>query len=213
MEILPSTTIHLLKGVPLDNTYKHTVIFPDIHTQHSTFFGGFEAKELRSHTYQRVNKNVLRVGILADDIYGYNYMMFRNVNYGTKWFYAFITRMDYINDVTTEIEYEIDVMQTYHFDYQLMPSYVEREHAASDIIGEHLLPEPVELGLVICMYAYEPDYFHNYSAVIAMASDVNTRTTWVDPHDMNDDELAAYQAENYPQVYERVMRMKEGENK
>lgn len=212
MEILPSTTIHLLKGVPLDNTYKHTVIFPDNNTQHATFFNNFEAKELRNNTYQRVNKGRLRVGILADEIYGYNYMMFRNVNYGSKWFYAFITNMEYVNDVTTEIYYEIDVMQTYHFDYQLMPSYVEREHSATDRVGEHLLPEPVELGLVACMKTYEPDYFHNYSVVIAMANDVTTRTTWIDPHDMSEAELEAHQRENYPEVYKRVLKVKEGEN-
>ena len=38
-------------------------------------------------------------------------MMFQNSAYGDKWFYAFITSVEYVNDVTSNISFEIDVMQ------------------------------------------------------------------------------------------------------
>ena len=103
-----------------------------------------------AQSYQRVNKGTLRLQVTADDIYDYNYLMFRNASYGSKWFYAFINKVNYINDNTSEIEYELDVIQTWLFEAVLEPSYIDREHSATDVIGENLAPEPVKLGEYYC---------------------------------------------------------------
>ena len=67
--------------------------------------------------------------------------MFQNTSFGIKWFYAFITNVEYINNETSEITIEIDVMQTWHFDYTVNQCFVEREMAATDDIGGNLVPE------------------------------------------------------------------------
>lgn len=53
--------------------------------------------------------------------------MYQNSNYSNKWFYAFITSMEYKNDNTTYIKLETDIWQTYQFEIQFKPSFIVRE--------------------------------------------------------------------------------------
>lgn len=145
MYIEPTTNIRLLKNVPLDNTYTHTIFFSDANSQ-TSYFMGLQKYNLGNYSYQRVQRGVARVGLCADNIYDCNYMMFQNPNFGNKWFYAFITSVEYVNNVTAEINFEIDVLQTWHFDYSLEQSFIERQHTVTDVVGEHIEPEPVETG-------------------------------------------------------------------
>ena len=118
MYIEPNTNIRILKNVPLDNTYDHTIYFSDESSQ-IAYFQGLQKYNLANYTYQRVNRGVARVGIKSDLLYDCNYIMFQNTNFGSKWFYAFITSVEYLNNETSEIRFEIDDIQTWFFEYQL----------------------------------------------------------------------------------------------
>lgn len=169
MYIQPNTDVIIFQGVPLDNTYTDTIYFTSVNEQYNFFVSNYTRKNFGSQSYQRVNKNRIRLQVLADTIATYNYMLFRNTAYGNKWFYAFITDINYINDNCTEIEYEIDVMQSWLFEVTLEPSYVEREHVAQDGPGQHLEAENTDLGRIICQYTEYTNLFDSYSVVIAMA--------------------------------------------
>ena len=145
MYIQPTTNIKLLRNVPLDTTYEHTIYFDDANKQHS-YFNGLAKYNLTNYTYQRVKRGVSRVGIKADSLYDCNYMMFQNTSYGDKWFYAYITNVEFINNECSEITFELDVMQTWFFDYSVDHCFVEREHTETDVIGEHIEPESVATG-------------------------------------------------------------------
>lgn len=145
MYIEPNTIIRVLKGCPLDTTYDHTIYFKSKVAQ-TAYFTGLTKYTLSNQTYQRVNRNTMRVQYKADDLYDCNYIMFQNTNFGNKWFYAFIKSVEYVNNVTSQIEYEIDVMQTWFFDYTLGQCFVEREHSATDVAGDNTVPENLELG-------------------------------------------------------------------
>lgn len=172
MYIEPSTNIKLLKNVPLDSTYRNTLYFPPngVSQQTNTFMG-YTKHNLTEQTYQRVNKGIARVRLKAEDVYDCNYMMFQNTNFGNKWFYAFITSVEYVNNATCEIRFEIDVMQTWYFDYTLKECFVEREHSVTDIVGDNLASEPVDLGSIICTDVDNTELFNSYVAVIASARD------------------------------------------
>lgn len=152
MEIAPNSTIILLSGVPLDNTYTDTFYFATKALQESHFLsaGQYTRHTFQQQTYQRVKKGVARVDSPADDIYNCNYMLFQNTAYGNKWFYAFITDLEYVNDNTTDVFFELDVMQTYLFDYELEQCYVERETPVRDDFGANIQAEPVQTGDIIC---------------------------------------------------------------
>lgn len=149
--VAPNTAIILCRGVPLDAQYEHTFFFNP--------FGGANAKTAQYNTiaayakytytaqyYQRHEKNKLRIQVLADNVLDCNYMIFQNTAFGSKYFYAFITHVEYINNNTTEITYEIDVMQTYNFDYALGDCFVEREHVTDDRFGKNLIDEGLDTG-------------------------------------------------------------------
>ena len=146
MYIAPNTTIKLYSGVPLDDTYNHTLYFQTLADQTAYFHSGIAKYSIPVNSYQRVEKGKMRIEKTADDLYDCNYLAFQNTNYGNKWFYAFITKVEYVNNVTTEISFEIDSMQTYFFDVRLKQCFVEREHPNTDEIGDNIQPEPVELG-------------------------------------------------------------------
>ena len=145
MYIEPRTNIRILKKVPLDKTYDHTIYFNDASAQ-SSYFITLQKYNLTNYTYQRVKRGVARVGIVADNLYDCNYMMFQNTSFGNKWFYAFITSVEYINNECSEIQFEIDVMQTWFFDYNFDMCFVEREHTETDNIGDNIIPENLEVG-------------------------------------------------------------------
>lgn len=145
MYIEPRTNVRLLHNVPLENTYDHTLYFADRTSQYN-YFANLTKKNCVNYTYQRVNKGRLRVEGKADNYYDCNYMMFQNTSFGDKWFYAFINSVEYVNNETTEIEFEIDVMQTWLFEADVQECFIERQHSRSDGIGENIVPETLECG-------------------------------------------------------------------
>ena len=145
MYIAPNTKIYILRNVPLDQTYDHTIFWTDPVAQ-QTYFAGRTKYALDAQSYQRANLGKLRISVLADNLYDCNYLMFQNTAFGNKWFYAFLKDITYINDTVSEVEYTIDEMQTWWFDYTLEPSFVEREHSLTDVPGEHLVPENLDTG-------------------------------------------------------------------
>jgi hypothetical protein len=139
----PRGTIHIGR-VPFDNSYRHTVISKGWNqaAQAAAFMTKMDSSlEENTYTYVRMN-NAIRVNFNAERLYTYNYVMYQNANYGSKWFYAFIVGCNYINENCTELLLELDVIQTWWYDWSLKKALVEREHVADDTIGLHCNPEP-----------------------------------------------------------------------
>lgn len=147
--IQPNTDIRLMRGVPLSPSQENTIWFDSLNNQ-AVYFSRFSGHNFTAQTYQRVNNNVCRLEINAETIYDCNYMSFKNTAFGNKTFYAFITNVEYINHNVSEITYVIDDIQTWFFEMRLGQCYVEREHSASDLIYEHLQPEPIDVGENVC---------------------------------------------------------------
>ena len=145
MYINPNTNIRILAGVPLDNTYEHTIFFNDSTAQYN-YFAGKTLYSLTAQSYQRVNRGYIRVNINAENLYNANYVMFQNASFGSKWFYAFITAVEYVNNDVSEVQFEIDVMQTWFFNYTLEMCYVEREHTQTDVLFENQVEENLDCG-------------------------------------------------------------------
>lgn len=145
MYIEPNTVIKVLRNIPWNNTYEDTVMFASQSAQ-LAYMNTMVKYTFQDQTYNRVNKGVSRVKMKAENLYDCNYMMFQNSNFGTKWFFAFINKVEYINNEVSEIYFEIDEVQTWLFDFEILRCMVEREHSVNDVIGENLLPEPISLG-------------------------------------------------------------------
>lgn len=152
--IEPNTTIKFLQGVPFDPEYRNTMYFANT-TAQETYMNSKVAVTVEKNSYQRKSKGVLKVGWVVDTLnggsiirllYNANYMMFRNDNFENKWFYAFVTNVEYVNNNTVEVYYTIDVVQTWLFAFNFNQCLIEREHTTTDAIGEHTVPENLEHG-------------------------------------------------------------------
>ena len=155
--IVPNSEVYILRNVPLEPSFDHTIWFDSSDQQATAFTTYALAYYFNKVSYQRYPRPYITLDKTVDELIGCNYMMFRNTGFGEKWFYAFITQVEYISNTTSRIYYTIDPMQTYLFDVNVGECFVEREHAMSDAIGDNLVPESFELG----EYVYDADYFPN----------------------------------------------------
>lgn len=171
MYVAPNTTIRLIKDCPLDNGYEHTIFFMTEAAQNTYFMSTLSGFTFSAQSYQRVNKGTLRVAQNAESLYAVNYLAFQNTAFGSKWFYAFVTRIDYINNGVSEITYEIDILQTWHFDYKMMPTFVEREHIENDAVGNNLVPETLETGEYVTQTSTVDSTLEPLSIVLAAPFD------------------------------------------
>lgn len=142
----PNGTIQLFCNVGIDSSYRNTFWFDSIGDQTNYFSSLSGTKTYPKCYYTRKNRGYIRVKDLADHLYNYNYMRYNNYSHKNKWIYCFITSVDYINENTTQINYEVDVIQTYMFDVRIRNSFVERQHSFTDEIGDNLVEENLNIG-------------------------------------------------------------------
>lgn len=148
MVITPSTDLYLVK-VPLEISQDNQLTFANATAQYNYFSSLPRLFGDGNFTYQRKD-GVIRFGALIDDIMEYNYVMYRNDAHSDKWFYAFITNMEYKSDSVTYITIKTDVWQTYQFQLNFKATFVEREHVNDDTIGLHTVRENLEKGDFVC---------------------------------------------------------------
>lgn len=197
---VPSSVIHIVSGVPINNSYEHTLYFgPKAdggRGKQTEYFLSKKIKTFDKFTYLRPG-NIIKVAGDVANARTWNYLMFQNDS--GKWYYHFITKVVYLNDSAVELHIELDVMQTYMYDWQLGECFIERMHTPTDEFGEHTIPEGLETGPLIRYNATEINLEDNY-ILILMACGATGLDEWgdmyggvysglipyaVDPQDMN----------------------------
>ena len=143
ISVEPSGTVYICK-TPLENDYKHQLTFANA-TAQLTYFNSTVVHASTNFTYIRKD-NMIKVDAPIDTIKDCNYLFYRNNGFTNKYYFAFISRMEYLSENTTQIYFDTDVWQTYQFDYEFKPCFVAREHVADDTVGLHTVPENVEKG-------------------------------------------------------------------
>lgn len=146
--VAPNSSIILLK-TPMELNDSNTLSFNTESSKHD-YFLSLPKLRLDNATYQRKD-DVVRYptspdGVTYEDLLEYNYCMYQNTSYDTKWFYAYVDDIRYVNDCMTEIKLKTDVFMTWQNDITYKASFIERQHVGDDTIGKHLIPENVETG-------------------------------------------------------------------
>lgn len=140
--------------------------------QVNDFTTNFTYQTYTNHMYQRVSEGIIRLcdtgvtnSVDINFLSKCNYMIFKNDGsippvapsitptprvYENKYYFAFITNVEYVNDNAVNVYYEIDVIQTWLFDMSLQKCMIVRQHVSDDSIGNHIETEPVDLGRIIC---------------------------------------------------------------
>ena len=186
--VQPNGRIQLFRGINLDNRYMHTIYFANEAAQ-DTWFSSKVTYTYNRQSYTRQNENVIRLKVASDVVADCSYLRFQNKdetnppsvanNHSTKWYYAFITSVNYINEGVTEITFEIDVMQTWFIqtDHIIRPCMVLRNHIAAneDRLGYNLEVEPIgsevyDMDEITCQ-DMEDDFDEGYHIVVQTTAD------------------------------------------
>lgn len=175
MSYSPNSTVHLC-SVPLDNSYNNQLYFSGRESQYS-FFSRTIVHTFNDLSYVRKdNKVMLTIDKHIDKLWNVNYVMYKNTEQTSKWFYAFITSMEYVSERSTNIVIETDVYQTWLTECRLRKSFVVREHVSNDGIGQNLIDENLEIGEYKMRTEYRSNQLDDISYVIAL-SEVLGETT------------------------------------
>lgn len=162
--------LHLLKNIPLFPDYSDTLVFESVSAQTAYF--------LNKMAYSFAELMYIRDGeiVIPNQAGNYRtctYLMYTNPDYPNKWFYAFITNVEYIADGTTRIQYMDDLIQTWYFEMQIKSCMVAREHVNNDAIGANLKEENVALGDFVTTSLMER-LFVNWTLIVASAVDMSS---------------------------------------
>ena len=179
MVVTPNSRIRLLKcPIELDN--KNQLTFATLNDQLNYFFS-LPYLEYDNCSYQR-KEGVVRYktgtnagDVQFEDLLSYNYCMYQNTSYDNKWFFAFVTKIEYINDGLTEITLETDVLQSWKFEIVYRNSFIERAHIPKneDTRGGNLLPENLEIGEYTSQFVSK---FPIGDSHVVMATTINPST-------------------------------------
>lgn len=168
--VQPNSVIQLFRGINLDNRYMHTIYFASESAQ-NTWFTSKVSLTFQAQSYVRYTRNSIKLKADTTDIMDCTYLRFKNDRSVDKWFYAFINSVEYLNENTCLVTYEIDVMQTWFVQNgAIRPSYVLRQHVNDDTFGINLEAEPVGSDIYDCdainYSSVDGALFGNYSLVI-----------------------------------------------
>lgn len=146
-----ATKIRFLTGIPFFVDYQNVRHFSTKTEQDSYFNSRTLVHEMTDCSFQRDEKgSFIRATGQGGKLYPTSYVVFQNPDYNNKTFYAFVTNIEYVNNVVTKVYFEIDVYQTWLFDITWKSSYIDREHTRLyDGDGQPILntiPESLEKG-------------------------------------------------------------------
>ena len=161
MTITPQGQLYLCK-TPLENDYKNQLTFANA-TAQLTYFNSVIQKTFDNYTYIKKDNSV-KLGVNIDEIIDCNYLFYKNTGFTTKYYFCFITNMEYVNENCTLVTFETDCFQTWQFQIQYKQSFVEREHVNNDAVGLNTVPENLETGEYICNEHYKDTTMDNYAS-------------------------------------------------
>lgn len=159
----------IAKNIKLDKEYKDILTYNE--SQMLTLVQTNQVASTTNCSFLDINKNVIDTNFSYANALKCNYMAIENPTYSNKWFFAFIDKVQYINNNTTRIYYTIDVWSTWRDYITFTDTYVIREHVSDDTIGLHTVPENVETGDYIINSQKTDSNFNSLTCVVASTID------------------------------------------
>lgn len=137
----PSTNLRLL-NVPFSSDGLDTIYFGSLAEQQEYFNSKIKVNCGNEFNYVKKD-NYIVVDGNPEQLYMVNYIMYMNENYSNKWFYAFVTGMEWASVNSTRLYFVTDPIQTWLFELQLYESFIVRQHSEADNVGDNIVPEPI----------------------------------------------------------------------
>lgn len=162
--IAPNSTIEFFADFGLDSNYENTLYFQDTATKDTYFSGILKEATVTAQSYTRAGRGIIKVQLPMSTMYKCGYMRFKNTSFENKWFYAFITGVDYINNITTEVRFQLDIVMTWMGAFTLGQCFIERQHTTTDNIGDNIVDEGLPCGDMIYEFSHPSGYMGSVTA-------------------------------------------------
>lgn len=177
--IQPNSTVEFFPDIGLTDNYDDTIYFRDVSTKDTYFQNLTKITTVTSLSYVRENRGFIRVERPMSTMYRVGYMRYKNTNFENKWFYAFVKSVNYINNITTEVEFEMDVVMTWMGNFTLKQCFIERQHTMTDAIGANIAEEGLETGDYVCEGRSTTAFFSEYRVALyrTQTDDVHPNNT------------------------------------
>lgn len=143
-----NSKIILCKGIKLDKDYVNVLSYSEQQMLSLCNNNSHKIAEASNYTFIDRNRKI-RVAFTYSQCVQANYIAFQNPDYDNKWFFAFITNVEFKGNLNTEISFQIDSWSTWFDKWQKKPCYIIREHVNDDTIGANTIPENLDVGDVI----------------------------------------------------------------
>jgi hypothetical protein len=181
--IAPQGEVYLCV-VPWTNNYAH--VWYEGMRSPTSIVSQFQTSATTGYTFLRESQEI-RVPYNADDIYGTNYVAYRNSG---KWFFAFVDTITYVNNSTSTLHLTEDVWHTWGEYVSVRPCMVRREHVTTDQPGQWRAPEP-NLSLESVTLTVQEFSAMTYSAIVVGTNAIphlkaNQTTDMFSPHTEDD---------------------------
>lgn len=144
--IQPNSTIEFFSDLNLSDNYQDSLYFATENAKNAYFDALTPIARVLTCTYTRENRGYVRVEVPMSTLIGATYMRFKNTSFENKWFYAFVKSVDYVNNQTTEVKFQLDYLLTWMGTFNLNECYIERQHTLRDGIGNNIAEEGISVG-------------------------------------------------------------------
>ncbi len=176
--IQPNSRIEFFTDIGITQDYNDSLYFADTSLKDSYFSNIDRLAHVDRCYYTRDTRGFVRVELPMYTLIHAQYMRFKNTSYENRWWYAFVKDVIYINDNTTEVEFELDPLMSWMGSFTLSRCFVERQHSEEDYIGYNIIPEPITYNEPVIRSRAVGNITQSFGVVLFMA---HHDVAWIDP--------------------------------
>lgn len=169
--IQPNSVVQFYGDLGISPNYENTLYFQTVSAKDSYFDAITPITSATALTYSRQERGFIRVEKPMSTMINVGYMRFKNTSFEGKWFYAFVKNVEYINNITTQVNFELDVMMTWMGTFTLGQCFIERQHSTTDNIGDNIVDEDLELGDYVVNAVNRTHFMDTYTIIIGASVD------------------------------------------
>lgn len=158
-----NSKVILAKNISLDKEYVNVINYTESQMVALCESNAHFVAEQNNYSFLKPDSNVINVGISYVTCLQANYIAMQNPSYSNKWFFAFIDKVEYNSESSTNIYYTIDEVSTWWDYWTKKQCFVIREHVNDDTLGLHTVPENLETGEYISNSHYKDSTMDGYA--------------------------------------------------
>lgn len=141
-----NSIIILAKNIGMDKEYVNIIDYSESALVSLCESNSHLVSKQTNYSFLKPDSNVINVGVPYSTCLEANYIAMQNPSYSNKWFFAFIDKVEYNSESSTNIYFTVDEISTWWSYWTKKDCFVIREHVNDDTIGKNLVPENLETG-------------------------------------------------------------------